>query len=76
MSAIESRRSIPPRARQGKKDKIIIFFLHIERETAACGRCRRHQNILGEGLKKGQFFFSLGRTKAGPFPRLSPIVQG
>ena len=37
-------------------DKIIIFFLHIVmgngglwKVSAACGRCRRHQNILGEG---------------------------
>jgi hypothetical protein len=37
------------RARQEKGTKLYFFFTHSKGETAACGRCRRHQNILGEG---------------------------
>ena len=59
-----------------KKGQNYHFFLTHRTGNGGLWQVSEAPKYLGGGLKKGQFFFSLGRTKAGPFPRLSPIVQG
>ena len=44
------------RASRKKGQNYHFFLTDNNGKRVACGRCRRHQNILGEGSKKGQNF--------------------